>query len=107
MTEPDSTAPDATGPGPAPSRPTTSDATTSDGAAADPGAPAPMQVDSDRIVFIGTALWTLGFLVLLPFYGELGRHGHRIWLWTCLAGAGVGLFGYLITRRHRAAGRIT
>ncbi len=73
-----------------------------------PGQPTvvdPAEINSARIVLIGTAIWTLGFVVLLPFYGELGRHHHRVWLWTCLAGVGVGLFGFVLTRRHRTSGR--
>ena len=53
----------------------------------------------------GTALWFLGFVVLLPFYDWLGRHGHRVWLWTCLAGWIVGVLGFLLLRKHRAEGR--
>jgi uncharacterized protein DUF2530 len=66
---------------------------------------APIVVNSARVVWVGIALWAVGFIVLLPFYSELGRHHHRIWLWTCLAGVGVGLFGYTLTRRHKATGR--
>jgi hypothetical protein len=65
----------------------------------------PITVNSARIVFIGTGLWALGFVLLLPFYTELGRHHHRVWLWTCLAGVGVGIFAYVLTHRHRATGR--
>jgi hypothetical protein len=65
----------------------------------------PIVVNSARIVFVGTAFWAIGFVALLPFYTELGRHHHRVWLWTCLAGVGVGLFAYILTRRHKAAGR--
>jgi hypothetical protein len=50
-------------------------------------------------------LWFIGFVVLVPFYDWLGRHGHRVWLWTCLAGWIVGLIGYLVLRKHRAEGR--
>jgi drug/metabolite transporter (DMT)-like permease len=67
--------------------------------------PPAVQINAGRITAVGTALFFLGFLVLLPFYGWLGRHDHRIWLWTCLAGALVGVFGYLIMRRHRGEGR--
>ena len=67
--------------------------------------PAPVQVDSRRIVLIGTAIWFLAFVALLPFYGWLGRHDHRIWLWTCLAGWLLGLVGLLLVRKHRGAGR--
>jgi hypothetical protein len=65
----------------------------------------PAQIETRPIVLIGTALWFAGFVVLLPFYGWLGRHGHRIWLWTCLAGWVLGLVGYLLVRKHRAEGR--
>jgi hypothetical protein len=67
--------------------------------------PKPVLVDSRRVVLFGTALWTLGFVVLLPFYGWLGRHDHRIWLWTCLAGALLGLVGLVLVRKHRGEGR--
>ena len=51
--------------------------------------------------------WLLfvAFVALLPFYGWLGDHGHRIWLWTCLAGWILGLMGYSIMARHRDEGR--
>jgi hypothetical protein len=67
--------------------------------------PPAVQINARRIVAIGTALWFAAFVVLLPFYGWLGRHDHRVWLWTCLAGWILGLVGYSIMRRHRAEGR--
>jgi drug/metabolite transporter (DMT)-like permease len=67
--------------------------------------PPAVEINARRIVAIGTALFFLGFLVLLPFYGWLGRHDHRLWLWTCLAGALLGVLGYSIMRRHRGEGR--
>jgi hypothetical protein len=67
--------------------------------------PPAVQINARRIVAIGTALFFLGFLVLLPFYCWLGRHDHRLWLWTCLAGALLGVLGYSIMRRHRGEGR--
>jgi Protein of unknown function (DUF2530) len=68
-------------------------------------AAAPVQVDSRRILLIGTAIWALVFLALLPFWSWLGRHDHRIWLWTCAAGVVVGLSGSVLARKHRAEGR--
>ncbi|TAM92988.1 MAG: DUF2530 domain-containing protein [Jatrophihabitans sp.] len=62
-------------------------------------------MDARRVVIAGTAAWLLGFLVLLPFWGWLGAHGHRVWLWTCLAGAGLGVLGYLLMAKHRREGR--
>jgi hypothetical protein len=62
-------------------------------------------MNAGRIVAVGTVLWFVGFVVLLPFYDWLGRHGHRIWLWTCLAGWVLGVIGWLIISRHRRLGR--
>ena len=67
--------------------------------------PPAVQMNTRRIVLAGTALWFAGFVVLLPFYGWLGRHDHRVWLWTCLAGWVLGLIGWSIMRRHRSQGR--
>lgn len=52
---------------------------------------------------LGTAAWLLAFLILLPYYDRLMRAGHGWWLWTCLAGFGLGLWGSYLVRRHRAA----
>jgi Protein of unknown function (DUF2530) len=71
----------------------------------DESRPDAVQVDSARVVAAGTALWALAALCLLPFYSALGRSGHRIWLWTCLAGVALGVVGLLIIRRHRGLGR--
>jgi hypothetical protein len=61
----------------------------------------PLDVDGVRTVEVGCALWLLGFLALLPFYGRLQADGHLWWLWTCLAGFGLGLFGLEYCRRRR------
>jgi len=67
--------------------------------------PPAVGINTRRITSIGTAIFFVGFLALLPFYGWLGRHDHRVWLWTCLAGAILGLIGYSIISRHRGEGR--
>ncbi|SHH25662.1 Protein of unknown function [Jatrophihabitans endophyticus] len=67
--------------------------------------PPPVQMNARRIVAVGTALWFVAFVVLVPFWGWLGRHDHRSWLWTCLAGWLLGLLGWSIMSRHRAMGR--
>ena len=67
--------------------------------------PPAVQINARRITATGTAVFFVAFLVLLPFYGWLGRHDHRVWLWTCLAGAVLGVMGYSIMRRHRGEGR--
>jgi hypothetical protein len=67
--------------------------------------PPAVQMNARRIVAVGTALFLVAFVVLLPFYGWLGRHEHRLWLWTCLAGFLLGLAGYALMVRHRGMGR--
>lgn len=62
---------------------------------------APLDVDGVRTVEVGTALWLIAFVGLLPFYGTLTDHGRTWWLWTCLAGFGLGLFGLEYCRRRR------
>ena len=62
---------------------------------------APLDVDGVRTVEVGTALWFIAFLGLLPFYGTLEESGRTWWLWTCLAGFGLGLFGLDYCRRRR------
>ena len=66
---------------------------------------APLDVDGVRTTEVGTALWLLGFLALLPFWGTLQDNGRTWWLWTCLAGFGLGLFGIEYCRRRRVARR--
>ena len=63
----------------------------------------PLDVDGVRTVTVGTALWVVGFVALLPFIGPLREAGHMWWLWTCLAGFGLGLIGIEYCRRRRHA----
>lgn len=67
---------------------------------------APLDVDGVRTLIVGTTLWALAFLGLLPFYGRLADAGRVWWVWTCMAGFGLGLIGVEICRRraHRNAG---
>ena len=62
----------------------------------------PLDVDGVRTVQVGTAVFFVGFLALLPFYGRLEENGRTWWLWMCLAGVGLGLFGLEYCRRRRA-----
>ncbi len=65
----------------------------------------PLDVDGVGTVAVGTALWLLAFLGLLPFYGSLVDSGRLWWLWSCLAGFGLGLLGLELCRRRRLRGR--
>ena len=67
--------------------------------------PPAVRMNTGRIVAVGTALFFVAFVALLPFYGWLGDHHHRIWLWTALAGWVLGIIGWMIMLRHRRLGR--
>lgn len=62
----------------------------------------PLDLDGVRTVEIGTVLWLVAFLAMLPFYGSLEESGRLWWLWACMAGFGLGLFGIEICRKRRA-----
>lgn len=61
----------------------------------------PLDVDGVRTVQVGSALFLLAFLALLPFYGRLAESDRTWWLWTCLAGVGLGMLGLEYCRRRR------
>jgi len=61
----------------------------------------PLDVDGVRTVQVGTGLFLLGFLGLLPFYGRLEESGHTWLLWMCLTGVGLGLLGMEYCKRRR------
>ena len=62
----------------------------------------PLDVDGVRTVQVGTGVFFLAFVALLPFYGSLQDDGRTWWLWACLAGVGLGLLGLEYCRRRRA-----
>src|SRR5688500_78920 len=51
----------------------------------------PLDVDGTRTVGVGSVLWLVALVALLPFYGTLESSGRLWWLWTCLAGFGWGM----------------
>jgi hypothetical protein len=63
----------------------------------------PLDVDGVRTISVGAGLWLLAFVLLLPFYGSLKENDRLWWLWTCLAGFGLGMFGVEYCRRRRRA----
>lgn len=65
-----------------------------------------LAVDARKVVLIGTSLFLLAFLVLLPMYSWLGQHGHRVWLWTALAGSLLGALGLGLIGKHTGEGRL-
>jgi uncharacterized protein DUF2530 len=61
---------------------------------------APLDVTGTRTVTVGIVAWAVAFVALLPFAGRLGDDGRVWWLWTCLAGLGLGLLGLVYCRRR-------
>ncbi len=63
----------------------------------------PLDLDGIRTMQVGTAIWAVAFVLLLPFYSRLDEADKLWWLWTCLAGFGLGLVGWDHVRRRRNA----
>ena len=65
--------------------------------------PEPLQVNEKRIVLVGLALWVIAFVVLAVFFrDDLRRHDATWWLWACVVGIVLGLYGLrFVSRRHR------
>lgn len=60
----------------------------------------PLDVTGVRTVTIGIVAWAVALVALLPFYGTLSDRGDAWWLWTCLAGLGLGVLGREYCRRR-------
>jgi hypothetical protein len=65
-----------------------------------------LTVNARLVIAIGTGLFFLAFVVLLVFWNWLGSHGHRVWLWTALAGWVLGLLATPLIGKHQAEGRL-
>jgi hypothetical protein len=66
----------------------------------------PMEVDLTRIVLIGTVLFAIAAVVMLPLHTSLTNDGHGRWPWIAVSGVGLGLLGLLyLRRRDQAIGR--
>lgn len=61
-----------------------------------------MQINEAKVIWIGIGLWAAAFVILLPFRSTLISHGHGWWLYTCLAGAGLGMVGLPMVGRRKA-----
>jgi len=66
-------------------------------------APPPLQVDTARVVLVGTALWAIALVVLLV----LGDRVDRLWTWTCVAAIGLALLGLGVMRLQGQLGQRT
>ena len=66
-------------------------------------APEPLEGPIVATITGGTILWFVMFLVQVPFYSWFADRDLTWWVWTCLAGAGLGLIGIWYVRGHDAA----
>jgi hypothetical protein len=65
--------------------------------------PAPLPYDGVLTVTVGTGLWLVALIVLLPFWSRLREDGHLWWVATAATGFGLGLVGVFYCRRRAAA----
>ncbi|CAL9452704.1 hypothetical protein SUDANB37_02488 [Streptomyces sp. enrichment culture] len=66
-------------------------------------APEPLEGPVVATITGGTILWFVLFLAQVPFYGWFADRDLDWWVWTCLAGAGLGLIGIWYVRKRDAA----
>jgi len=72
-------------------------------------APAPLEANDQMVTAVITVGWGIALIVLLALRGDIPA-ADRWWIWTCLTGVGLGLFGLLYVprlkrSRERAARR--
>lgn len=72
-------------------------------------APPPLEGNDQFIAAVGTVAWAIALVVVLALRDNIPQDG-RWWIWTCVVGFGLGLFGlayipYLKRSRNRAAAR--
>lgn len=65
--------------------------------------PEPLEGPVVPVIIGGTVLWFVLFVVQIPFYDWYDDHGRTWWLWTCLAGGGLGFIGIHYVKRWDAA----
>ncbi len=61
----------------------------------------PLDVDGTWTVAVGSLMFLVAFLALLPFRDQLDDAGKGWWVWTCLAGFVLGVVGWQYCRWRR------
>lgn len=67
--------------------------------------PPAAHIDSRKVALFGLAVFALASIACAIGYSWLRQHDHQIWLWTSVAGFGLGLCGFALSSRHRSMGR--
>jgi H+/Cl- antiporter ClcA len=70
-------------------------------------APPPLEANAPLVTWVGIAAWVVALIVLVAVRQHIPP-SDRWWIWTCVAGIGLGLFAliyipYLHRSRERAA----
>ena len=52
-------------------------------------------------ITVGSVAWLVAFVLMLPFYTQLAHADRLWWLWTCLAGFGLGMYALEMARWRR------
>jgi hypothetical protein len=60
----------------------------------------PLDVTGLRTITVGTLFFLVAGLALLPFRDDLRADDRGWWLWVCVAGFGLGVFGYFYCLRR-------
>ncbi|MGH8890651.1 MAG: DUF2530 domain-containing protein [Acidothermaceae bacterium] len=68
--------------------------------------PPPLRTNEYLPAIVGTALWTITFVVLLVRHSAMAAHGQGWWLWVSVVGIAIGVWGYgLVSLRQRSLRR--
>ncbi len=68
-------------------------------------APPPLEANDQRVAASGTAAWAIALVVLLVLRTHIPA-ADQWWIWTCVAGVCMGLFGlWYVPRTKRARAR--
>jgi H+/Cl- antiporter ClcA len=72
--------------------------------ARDPGSLRSAGSQSDAVVpvTVGTVAWAIALIIVFLLRGRLDANGSGWWVWVCVTGFGLGLFGCWWVRRRRA-----
>lgn len=63
--------------------------------------PAPVKTDDRKAYLVGLIAWVIALVLVIVFLPTLTADGRGWWLWTCIAGLGLGLIGLLYTHWRR------